>query len=245
MGFKHLYFFTSLTVLSAPCFAFHDDINHIHGVSEMWANFTHDDGSGLYWEIANRIYEGELLSLEATTYQRAVNQFNKGDVDFILGIYASDIEGDDHSLITAQFIDVDYVAACVKKGAVPARVDTLQYGVGAWVKDYGYEAIFDIKQFYEVPDRAKGLQMLSKGRVDYFIDALTEINLEFDAHPSLIAEVDCKVIHEEGLYIAFHDDERGQRLKKRWDTQFQHLLDSGEIKQMFVKYKVSYPFEMH
>lgn len=215
----------------------------IHVVSEMWPNFTHENGTGLYWDIVNSAYKDEKVIFEATTYSRAFNQFDVHDADIMLGVYNSDIANDQFVLRSKNYIDVDYVSVCVRNGHNFPTVAELKSGTSAWVVDYGYNEIFDIRVFYEVEDRSKGLRMLAKGRVDFFIDALTEITAELDKDLELNSQVTCQVFHEEPIYLAFHNNARGGALKAQWDVRFSQLVANGELKQLFAKYNVTYPFD--
>ncbi|MEO2279410.1 substrate-binding periplasmic protein [Pseudoalteromonas pernae] len=214
----------------------------IHVVSEMWPNFTHENGTGLYWDIVNSAYNDENILLEATTYARAFNQFEDDYADIMLGIYSSDIEDNKYLIRSENYIDVDYVAVCIRNGHKFPSVEELKAGVSAWVVDYGYNEIFDIRMFYEVEDRTKGLKMLAKGRVDFFIDALSEITSELDKDLELNAKISCQVIHEESIYLAFHNNARGVSLKQKWDLRFSQLIANGELEKLFAKYNVAYPF---
>ena len=210
----------------------------------MWLKFTHEGGTGFYWKIISSVYHDEELWLEGTTFARALNQFKLHEADIMLAIYRTDIDGDDY-LRSDSYIDVDYVSVCIRNTSVFPSIDSLKDGVATWVVDYGYEAIFDVKDYYEVEERAKGLQMVAKGRVDFYIDAFSEITRQLDNDAALKAQLTCNIIHEEPLYLAFHNNPRGRTLQNKWEQRFKQLREDNRLQVLFTKYGVPYPFNYH
>ncbi|MDN5510636.1 MAG: transporter substrate-binding domain-containing protein, partial [Pseudomonas sp.] len=112
----------------------------------------------------------------------------------------------------------------------------------AWVRGYKYEEYLPtVRRFNQIERRSGILPMLQHGRADFYIDALTEAKyvLSQAQDPALF-----KLTHiaELPLYVGFADTERGRALMAVYDQRLGILVQTGELKAIFERWKQPYPF---
>lgn len=98
-----------------------------------------------------------------------------------------------------------------------------------------------MRRFNQIERRSGILPMLQHGRADFYIDALTEAKyvLSQAQDPALF-----KLTHiaELPLYVGFADTERGRALMAVYDQRLGILVQTGELKAIFERWKQPYPF---
>jgi polar amino acid transport system substrate-binding protein len=135
--------------------------------------------------------------------------------------------------------DADIVAAIYKKTPDfqwQGEKSLAGKNVG-WIKGYGYNDYIDTKfNNKEFKTRAKGLKLLEKGRLDFFLDDQRELELEVAKGNVNADEFAYKTLMNLNIYPAFANNERGQQLSKIYDEGFAKLLEAGEIKKLYKKW---------
>ena len=83
--------------------------------------------------------------------------------------------------------------------------------------------------------------MLEHDRVDFYIDALTEVNyvLSQSSHPERFR---LNHVAELPLYLAFAHNGQAKALSDLFDKRMDELVRSGELKPIFEHWKQPYPF---
>ena len=112
----------------------------------------------------------------------------------------------------------------------------------AWVRGYDYGSYLpNVHEFREIQRREGILPMLDHDRVDYYIDALTEIDyvLGQASQPERFRRTH---VAELPLYLAFARNDQAKALRDLFDKRMKELVRSGELKPIFEHWKQPYPF---
>ncbi|MBC8785652.1 substrate-binding periplasmic protein [Pseudomonas fluorescens] len=209
--------------------------------SEEWSNYTNKDGSGLAWDVLRQVFEPADITVQTRTvpYTRSIGLAQRGEVDGWVGAYRDEASG---VLYPHWHFDADHIYALGLATAPTPSLATLGNYRLAWVRGYKYEAYLpNLHRFNQIERRDSILPMLQHARVDFYIDSLTEANLVLrqSDEPSQF-----KLTHiaELPLYVGFADTERGRALMAVYDRRMAALIDSGELKPIFLRWKQPYPF---
>ena len=210
-------------------------------VSEHWVGHTNKDGSGLAWDLLRQVFEpaGITVHIRSVPYTRSVGLAQRGEVDGCVGTYRDEASG---VLYPRRNFDADHVYALGLATAPTPTLATLGNYRLAWVRGYKYEEYLPtVRRFNQIERRSGILPMLQHGRADFYIDALTEAKyvLSQAQDPALF-----KLTHiaELPLYVGFADTARGRALMAMYDQRLGILVQTGELKAIFERWKQPYPF---
>lgn len=211
-------------------------------VSEQWLDYTNADGTGLAWDVLRKVFEpaGVEVLTQSAPYSRAVGLVKRGEADAWVGSYK---EENSDNLYPRWHFDMDHIYAlglASKPTPSLANLGSLRL---AWVRGYDYQNYLPgIRgNFREIQRREGILPMLEYDRVDFYIDALTEVDsvLEQASEPARFRRTH---IAELPLYLAFTHSEHGKALRDLFDARMEKLVRSGELKPIFEHWKQPYPF---
>jgi polar amino acid transport system substrate-binding protein len=217
-----------------------DDIAHF--ASDHWQGFTNTDGSGLYWDIIREVYQKNHITVafETTNYTRSVALTKARRAQAYVGSYLNEA---DFALYPEYHLDVDYISACGSVAHTDEISEQALAGASvAWIKDYAFNEVLNVTlDFQELPDRATGLKMVANRRIDYYLDADSDIRIFLQDKPELAAQLKCQVIHKEKIYLAFADSPFARELMELWDSTMPSLIQSGYLKMKYEQYALK-PF---
>lgn len=238
--------FTFLMVIGLGVVLNGAEIKNIVAVSEEWENGTNADGSGFYWELLDLVYGKDGISVEKRVmpYERAVNMVKSDKADLWVGSYA---EEEEFALYPSHEMDADIVVAVFKKGHLDiskgeSGIEGKRVG---WIRGYDYDSYLKVPvEANELKNRAGGIKMVASDRLDAFLDAKTEIELEIKNSNIDTSNLDIAELLKLKLFMAFSNTEKGKELAKIWDARLQELHESGELKAFYDKngYTSYYPF---
>jgi ABC-type amino acid transport substrate-binding protein len=209
--------------------------------SEAWDDYTNADGTGLAWDILRKVFEprGITLQSRAVPYTRSIGLAQRGEVDGWVGAYRDEADG---VLYPRWNFDSDHIYALGLAATPAPTLATLGNFRLAWVRGYKYEEYLpNVRRFNQVERRDSILPMLQHGRADFYIDAHTEAEI-------ILKQADdptqFKLTHiaELPLYVGFADTERGRALLAVFDQRMGMLVNNGELKPIFERWKQPYPF---
>ncbi len=209
--------------------------------SEAWDDYTNADGSGLAWDVMRQIFEpsGITLQTRIEPYTRSVGLAQRGEVDGWVGSYRDEVKG---VLYPHWNFDSDPIYALGLTTSPIPSVETLGEYRLAWVRGYRYEAYLpNVRRFNQIQRRDGILPMLQHGRADFYIDALTEAQYVLNQAPDR-ARFRLTHLIDLPLYIGFADTERGRALRTVFDQRMALLVKNGELKPIFQRWKLPYPF---
>ncbi len=213
----------------------------IHLVSEEWIDYTNADGSGMAWDVLRKVFEpaGVKVLTQSAPYSRAVGLVKRGEADAWVGSYKEEI---DDNLYPRWHFDMDHIYALgLASKPVPTLATVGRYRL-AWVRGYDYGSYLpNAHNFREIQRREGILPMLEHGRVDFYIDAQTEVDyvLGQTSQPERFRSTH---VAELPLYLAFAKTEHAKALRDLFGKRMAELVHSGELKPIFEHWKQPYPF---
>ncbi|MFJ4067113.1 substrate-binding periplasmic protein [Pseudomonas sp. NPDC089996] len=213
----------------------------IHLVSEEWIDYTNADGSGVAWDVLRKVFEpaGVKVMTQSAPYSRAVGLVRRGEADAWVGSYK---EENDDNLYPRWHFDMDHIYALgLASKPVPTLATVGQYRL-AWVRGYDYGSYLpNASNFREIQRREGILPMLEHERVDFYIDAQTEVDyvLGQSSQPERFRRTH---VAELPLYLAFSRNEHAKALSDLFDKRMAELVRSGELKPIFEHWNQPYPF---
>lgn len=219
------------------------DIDKIRFLSESWEGITNTDGTGLCWELFRKVYEpvGIQMTFDIVPYARSVRMVQDKNADATVGVYKDEF---DNALFSDWHYLQDIVLVVFKKGKGDhwKGEESLTGRIG-WIRGYAFNEYLktDVK-FYETDDRETGLKMLERDRLDFFLDTESELRAALDAGVIDPKNLQVETILKLNVYLAFADNDRGRKLRKIYDDRMAELVKSGELKPLYGKWGMHYPF---
>ncbi|HWD31769.1 MAG TPA: transporter substrate-binding domain-containing protein [Pseudomonas sp.] len=212
--------------------------------SEIWEDYTNADGSGIAWDILRKVFEpaGVEVKRISVPYSRAIGLVKRGEADAWVGSYHE--ESTDNIYPRWNF-DTDHIyALSLNSKPVPTPENLKQFKL-SWVRGYDYQDYLpNVGEYREVQRREGILPMLERGRVDFYIDAQTEV--EYVLNQAAAGErrrFRSTHIAELPLYLAFGKTSQARALQELFDQRMDKLVASGELRAIFSHWKQPYPFD--
>jgi len=213
----------------------------VHLVSEEWLDYTNADGSGVAWDVLRKVFEpaGVKVVAQSAPYSRAVGLVKRGEADAWVGSYKDENED---NLYPRWHFDMDHIYALgLASKPVPTLNTVGQYRL-AWVRGYDYSSYLpNAKTFREIQRLEGILPMLEHDRVDFYIDALTEVDYVLGQSPQP-ERFRRTHVAELPLYLAFARNDQARALRDLFDRRMDELVRSGELRPIFEHWKQPYPF---
>lgn len=212
--------------------------------SERWEDYTNADGSGMAWDILRKVFEpaGVRVQVLSVPYSRAVGLVKRGEADAWVGSYH---EENSDNLYPRWHFDTDHIYALGLAGTPQPTPDNLGQFKLSWVRGYDYQRYLPhVGEYREVQRREGILPMLERGRVDFYIDAQTEVDYVLDQAGDAERDKFRRThIAELPLYLAFGKTDKGRALKDLFDRRMTALIASGELRAIFAQWQQPYPFD--
>jgi len=214
----------------------------IHLASEEWLDYTNADGSGLAWDVLRKVFEpaGVKVRIQSVPYSRAVGLVKRGEADAWVGSYEKE---EPDNLYPRWHFDLDHIYALgLASKPLPTLSNLGQYRL-AWVRGYDYQNYLpNIDHFREIQRREGILPMLEHDRVDFYIDALTEVDYVLNQadKPEAFRRTH---LAELPLFLAFSHTGKGEALRALFDQRMDKLVASGELRAIFKHWQQPYPFD--
>ncbi|WP_442111976.1 substrate-binding periplasmic protein [Pseudomonas sp. NUPR-001] len=212
--------------------------------SERWEDYTNADGTGIAWDILRKVFEpaGVKVVVFSVPYSRAIGLVKRGEADAWVGSYH---EESPDNLYPRWNFDTDHIyALSLASKPLPTPENLGQFKL-SWVRGYDYQRYLPkISDYREVQRREGILPMLERGRVDFYIDAQTEVEYVLDQAPeSERSKFRSTHIAELPLYLAFGKNDNGRALQALFDQRMEKLVANGELRAIFSHWSQPYPFD--
>ncbi len=211
--------------------------------SEVWEGHTHADGSGLAWEIFRAVFEpaGVQLDIQSVPYTRSIGLVQRGAADAWAGSYLNEVE--QGVFYPRRNYDADQIAALGLLDKPIPTLDSLGEFRLAWMRGYEYQRYLpNLRQYREVLRRSGILDMLEMGHVDFYLDALTEVEdvLSTASQPDRYRVTQLTQLP---IYLGFADTPRGRTLAELFDKRMDSLVADGSLRPIFQRWQQPYPFD--
>ena len=238
----------ALLFLSIPAAWANTTIERISIVTESWETYTNQDGSGLFLDITRAIYEPLGIQIEVSfmPFTRAMFSIENQSADAMYGTYSEEIEQKPFLVTPKKPIDVEQTIAIYKRDKIGPwqGEESLKDKQLAWVRGYDYNDYmsFVVEEFTEVVDTQQGLDMLVADRFDVFLDHGGELAYVLESTKFDTSDYGTGIVFEDDLFMAFANNDRGRELARIFDDGITKLEETGQLKAMFDKYGMRYPF---
>ena len=232
-----LFFFVMIPPAPAADQTPTDKISEITIASEVWEDATNKDGTGLYWDIIRAVYEpaGIKVKIKLRSYAGSIEMVKRKRADAMVASALDEVEGFNYP---TWHMDTEHVTALFKKDKEWKGVESMKGKKVAYIKDYAYDTYFVFPMnVMEYGDQKTILKLLNKGRVDFWLDALVDMETFLKKTSVDRKQYRMEVVHKLKLYLGFVGTERGKKLAEIFDNQFEKLVKSGEIQKLFDKWK--------
>lgn len=209
--------------------------------SEAWQDYTNADGSGVGWDVLRMVFEpaGVKVRVLSAPYTRAIGLVKRGEADAWVGSYH---EENSDNLYPRWNFDSDHIYALgLIDKPLPTRENLGQFRL-SWVRGYDYQDYLPNIGYYREVQRRDGiLPMLERERVDFYIDAQTEVDYVRSQadHPEKFRSTH---VAELPLYLAFGNTPQGRALRDLFDKRMDELVANGALRPIFQRWKQPYPF---
>ncbi|MBF8676046.1 transporter substrate-binding domain-containing protein [Pseudomonas fulva] len=233
----------ALLMAAAPWAAAGDSQpGQIRLVSEEWADYTNADGTGVAWDVMRKVFQPAGIEVvpQSAPYSRAIGLVKRGEADAWVGSYKDESED---NLYPRWHFDVDHIYALGLASKPAPTLATIGDYRLAWVRGYAYGKYLPrVREYREIQRREGILPMLEHDRVDFYVDAMTEVDYVIgqSAQPDRFRRTH---VVELPMYLAFARSERGEALRDVFDKRMAELVRSGELKPIFERWKQPYPFD--
>jgi len=228
-------------ISTCVAFAEENEISTIDIVTPVWEGITNRDGTGLYFELLQMVYEpvGIEVTIEFVPWARAVKRVDSKSRDAMLGSY---------NTVDAFFprypLDTEYSAVVYKKGSVEKwnGVNTIENKAVVWVRGYNYHKYLPVKvKYHEVNRSEQGWKMLILGRVDFFMNSLNAINRYVNRNKVDLTDYRIKIVLVKSLFVRFAKTEKSKKLIEIYDSRMKELIEKDSLRKLFEKWNAFYP----
>ncbi len=224
------------------------EIKNIHLVCDLWPGYTNQDGTGVYWEVMNIVFEpvGIMVKSRTMPWKRAEMMIAHKTADAVVGDYYSpELDGTTYLYPQWHISMEDPIVVIFKQGRFPQwpthGVLCLDGQTVGWIRGYGFDSQkwWPVNaKIHEVTTVHGGLEMLLRNRLDALVDYRSSIITE-----SKKTEMDIIRTHEiktlklgEKLFLKFSNTPRSRTLIQIFDSRMQKLTASGVIERVYKKW---------
>lgn len=226
------------------CFAAEPNKKALIIATELWPPYyTQEDGQGLYQKIVKQVFNDRQVTYLYTPYDVSKKLVEKGQADFWLG---ANQDEEDFAITPEEGYDMDRVAVVYSGSFTKSEVvSALKNASVAWRKGYDYQLYFPDynMQYYEVPDIKTGLNMLSVGRVQFYLEDLDDISRHLVDVKSQYPDIKMYEFARLYVYPSFNDNAQGQVLAEQWDKKLKEMKQDGSLKSIYDNYGDPYLFD--
>jgi ABC-type amino acid transport substrate-binding protein len=162
------------------------------------------------------------------------------EVDALVGSYRDETDG---ALYPRWNYDTDHIYSLGLATNPPPTLATLGNYRLVWVRGYRYQDYLpNIQRFNEIRRRVGILPMLQQGRADFYIDALTEVDVVLSQAGDR-SQLRRSHLAELPLFLGFANNERGRVLCALFDRRMAELVKNGRLRPIFQRWQQPYPFD--
>ncbi len=212
---------------------------NIRVASDQWENWTNADSSGLVFDLLQYIFSDTakyMISVNYMPYIESTKMVIDGTADIVVGVYENEIPA---LLYPKWNFEIDNITAVYKKkkNIQWNGAKSLEGKKSAFVTGYSYNKYLPVDfQYSEIEDRKIILQMLESDTIDFYLDAVYDINKNFHSNNFDTNLFEIKLIKELKCYFCFTNNDKGKMLAKIWDDTFKNIMFSNKREKMHSLY---------
>lgn len=223
-------------------------IHTIKIVTPHWENQTNTDGTGLFFEIIQSVYEpaGIKMSFKFVPWKRAQALVNDKNADAMLCVWQEHAD-EEHQILPRYPMFIEHTAVVFKKdkSILWDGIQTLNQKSAVWLRGYDYHHFkqlrhIEFKQFHEVDTYEMAWMHLNMDRYDVYIDALIDMDIYIRKNALDMSQYHKKILWGEKAYPAFSESDRSKKLIEIYDKQIKILFETGKLRRIYEKWDVQF-----
>lgn len=152
--------------------------------------------------------------------------------------------GDDRWSYPERPIDVDETAVVFMPNQVKKwrGLSTLRGKKVVWPRGYNFQNYLALEVHWTEIDQAEqGWAMVERGRADFYMDILPEIEKYAKENEAEVSNFEIKKAFDMKTYVRFGTGPRTAELVALYDSGLKRLLESGELESLFRKWTGKFP----
>jgi len=199
-------------------------------ISGAWTDYTNTDGSGVYWNIIDSIFDDDFLITKASSiWARAVRAFEQNQVDVLVGAYRKEKLKD---VIYSSF-HIDYelpLYAFARNKDVLKRFKAQDTALTACLSSGSF--LFKYVEFIPkgniIETSLEQCDVLIKNNK---VDIVIEYDYNLDHFTQDLPNT--VLVENSPLFLVFHDNPRGHFLKSYFDKNIAELARKNALQNIF------------
>lgn len=219
------------------------DVKEMTWATPEWENLTQKDGKGLFNEIVFKAFEHSHIKVrqQLVPWKRADYLVKNNKADMYGGLDP-----------TKEYPQSKYPISVIVEGVTflpevfgPWKgVESLDSKKGVWVSgyiDYINDSLKKHLKGIENNTRESALHMVEYKRVDYYFDNLDQTKDTFRNTQIDRSKYKTEIVSRIWLYMTFCNNKRGRFLKMKYDEGVEYLINTNQLKPLYIKYDNEYP----
>jgi len=199
-------------------------------ISGNWLGYSEADGSGVYWNIIDSLFEHDFSITKATSiWARAVHAFEQDQVDVLVGAYRKEVLP--NAIFSSFHLDYEYpLYAFARNEDVLKRFKVQDASLTACLSS-GTSLFKHIKFLSK-----NNIIETSLGQCDVLIkNNKVDIVIEYDYNLDQYTQALPRIVLQENspLFLVFHDTPKGHFLKSYFDKNIAELARENILKKIF------------
>ena len=213
-------------------------------VTESWQNYTNKDGTGLYHELFNTVFQHSPYNIHVKylPWNRALREIETKKANI-----SGALPNNGKHLFSNMPIITQPISILVSKTKSDLTQQQISNLMGVWPQFYAEEIIQPSISPYingvSAHYRKDALNLLQMKKVDYYIDIRSMLEMQLASLPITEQEryhiQDLSILK---LFLIFSDDPKGKNLKLYYDKRVQALLDQNILQNIYQKYHVNFSY---
>lgn len=210
-------------------------------VTEAWHNYTNRDGSGLYHELLDTIFQDSPYKIQVKylPWKRALREIENKQANI-----SGALPNNGKYLFADIPILTEPISILVLKSETELTLKKVSKLVGVWPQKYAEEILLPSIQPYingvSADYRKDALHLIKMKKVDYYLDIRSMLEEQLALWPE--AEQQKYYIQDlatSKLFLVFSDDSKGKALKQYYDKKTQTLLEQKILQKIYKKYHLN------
>lgn len=211
-------------------------------VTDTWQNYTNRDGTGLYHELFETIFQHSPYNIQVKylPWKRALREIETKQANI-----SGALPNNEKYLFADVPILTEPISILLQKTETDLTLQKISNLVGVWPQRYEEEILLPSILPYingvSADFRENAIHLLKVKKVDYYLDIRTMLETQLASWPE--AEQKKYYIQDlatSKLFLVFSDDPKGKALKRYYDTKTQALLDQNILQKIYQKYQLNF-----
>ncbi len=217
-------------------------------ITPEWDGQTNRDGTGLFFDIVRAIYDPAHVKVEFrfAPFKRCQAMVSSAKADAMFCVWKT--HASELKQLTPRYpIFVERTAVIFKNASMFSwqGLYTMDYKRAVWLRGYNYQkdrhmSSVQLVRWHEVDSHEEAWQLLNMDRIDFYIDALIDLNAYITSNKVDMGLYGKEVLWSNESFMAFSDTKRSKALIGIFDREIQKLVKSGELARIYEKWDQSF-----